>query len=250
MDSINFSALAVLTASLLGSLHCVGMCGGFVIYNTANSQKKILANTLYNLGRLVTYSLLGFAAGLLGYALNQASVFTGISHVTSLAIGVLLILWGLKSFYTNSFPSNISNKLTKNSENPQTIGKTPKKESKISNLINSLYSAILNNKYALGEKSRSFILGLLSTLLPCGWLYSFVAIAAASEDPLYGLIIMSLFWLGSLPALIGTALLSKLTLSPLQKHLPRITAALIILAGFFSIISHFALVSSPSHSCH
>ena len=50
---------AVLVASLLGSLHCAGMCGAFVAFAVIGSPghqpSRVALNTAYNLGRLITY---------------------------------------------------------------------------------------------------------------------------------------------------------------------------------------------------
>ena len=54
-----------------------------------------------------------------------------------------------------------------------------------------------------------FFIGLVTTLLPCGWLYTFVALALAAANPLNACLIMFAFWLGTLPVMIGTGFASN-----------------------------------------
>lgn len=228
MNSFDFSLLTILTASFFGSFHCIAMCGGFVAYNTGNSKYKIFANIIYNFGRLTTYSLLGFFAGLLGFTLNKTLLFTGVSYLATLIIGVALIIFGIKHFYYNSFPDQT--KLFHSSIFPK--------------FIKTFYKKLLKNEYNIGANNKAFILGLCSTLLPCGWLYSFVSIAATSGDPLIGTFIMLTFWIGTLPSLLLVALFTKVTLNSFRKYLPRLTALLIIISGFISISNHYRLHNS------
>lgn len=217
------SFVTIFLASLLGSLHCPGMCGGFAIYNSASSSNKWQANIFYNFGRLITYTSCGLIAGTIGSVINNLTIFVGLTDAIAIAVGLIMIFWGLKIFLTGS---QLKIKETKNP---------------YWNKITSLYKSILHNKFSLPQRSRSLLLGMVTTLLPCGWLYSFLAISAASADPIKGTIIMSLFWLGSLPAMFFTGLFAKLITVKLQKYIPKITAILIILAGFFSLFIHQSL---------
>lgn len=214
------SFLAIFLASLLGSLHCPGMCGGFAIYNSASSTNKWQANIFYNFGRLITYTSSGLLAGAIGSVLNNVAMFVGFTNIIAILVGLIMIFWGVKIFLTGS-----QLKITE-SKNPYW------------NKITSLYKSVLHNKFSLPQKTRSLLLGMITTLLPCGWLYSFLAISAASADPIKGTIIMSLFWLGTLPAMLATGIFAKFITTKLQKYIPKITAILIILAGFFSLFIH------------
>ena len=77
---------------LLGSLHCIGMCGpiAFVLpIGQRTKSGKILGISIYNLGRITTYSLLGFLIGFFGEGLR----FMGVSQIISIVLGVLLIVY-------------------------------------------------------------------------------------------------------------------------------------------------------------
>ena len=90
------AALPILTASLLGSAHCVGMCGGFVALYSSGTGRNVLPHVLYNLGRLTTYMLLGGGAALLGRGIDSLS---GIARFSSLLVGVVLIVLGLRELF-------------------------------------------------------------------------------------------------------------------------------------------------------
>ncbi|HSL52590.1 MAG TPA: sulfite exporter TauE/SafE family protein, partial [Candidatus Deferrimicrobiaceae bacterium] len=85
----------VLGASLLGSAHCAGMCGGFVGFYTGTTpggrrRPLLLAHLAYNGGRLGVYAALGAAAGALGAALDTTGgVLLGIQRTAAIVSGVL-----------------------------------------------------------------------------------------------------------------------------------------------------------------
>ncbi len=85
---------AVLLASLLGSPHCAGMCGGFVcFYAGQGGRGQALAHVAYNLGRLASYLLLGALAGLLGQTLDQAGAGAGLHRTAAVASGAVMVVY-------------------------------------------------------------------------------------------------------------------------------------------------------------
>lgn len=182
---------AVFVASLLGSLHCAGMCGPFVAFATlrvkgaparANRGSWTL-QLAYHLGRLLAYATLGALAGVLGAALNLGGSLVGIGRLAGLAAGLLLISVGVTRILT-----------LLGARLPSLPG-----------------SSLLNRALAFGSATaarfaplhRAWALGLFTTLLPCGWLYAFVAVAAGTGSALLGLTTMVAFWLGTVPILAG-----------------------------------------------
>ena len=87
--------LAALSLGFFGSLHCIGMCGplALALLPTGISQPRIAriatSSLFYNFGRVVTYSMLGLAFGLLGSAARLA----GLQQILSIATGVVILLW-------------------------------------------------------------------------------------------------------------------------------------------------------------
>jgi sulfite exporter TauE/SafE len=82
---------------------------------------------------------------------------------------------------------------------------------------------------------RALLLGLFTTLLPCGWLYAFVATAAGTGSVSAAVMVMAAFWLGTVPMLAGLGLASRRALGPLRRQLPAVTAALLLIIGLLTI---------------
>ncbi|MCB9030233.1 MAG: sulfite exporter TauE/SafE family protein [Deltaproteobacteria bacterium] len=225
------SLISILIASLLGSPHCAGMCGGFVVFYSGNSTTPKISHISYNLGRFLTYITLGILAGYVGKTFNIAGQVAGFQNLAAILTGSLLIFWGLKallipnfSFFGEDLSSNIWRKI-----------QTPLK-------------ALVKNETEISWNLRAFFIGLFTTFLPCGWLYTYVAIAAASADPINGALIMSVFWLGTLPIMLSIGAFSQQLTNLLGKRLPMLTAVLVIAAGIFAISGQ--IIPSMGHKHH
>src|SRR5690606_26957427 len=76
----------------LGSFHCVGMCGPIALAVSGHKASRyVYHKVLYNLGRSVTYALLGLIVGSLGFSLSLA----GAQQWFSIAMGVLILVIAL-----------------------------------------------------------------------------------------------------------------------------------------------------------
>ena len=76
---------------LAGSLHCIGMCGPIALAigpGETSRAKHLMGRILYNLGRSVTYGLMGLVAGLVGRTVHVSGYQQGLS----IGLGVLLFL--------------------------------------------------------------------------------------------------------------------------------------------------------------
>ena len=80
---------------------------------------------------------------------------------------------------------------------------------------------------------RAWSIGALSGLLPCGWLYAFVAVAAATGTPWMGALVMAAFWLGTLPLLAAFGMGIRRALPSVERKLPQWTAVLMVVAGLY-----------------
>ncbi len=169
------------TIGLFGSLHCIGMCGPIALTVGGRDKAQALLNSLlYNLGRTVTYSLLGAVIGLLGRGLYLA----GFQKFFSLAIGLALLLIALLSI-------NVETKLMK------------------AGFFNRLVLKLKANigKW-LGTRRRfgSFTVGLLNGLLPCGLVYMAILGALSTASIFSGMAYMALFGMGTIPLMLLTGL--------------------------------------------
>jgi sulfite exporter TauE/SafE len=168
---------------LFGSLHCAGMCGplAMALPATGGSTLSFAAGrAAYNLGRVLTYCMLGILFGLIGQSLFLA----GIQRWVSIALGVLLLagLFG-------------SRKLSASAT--------------VTRLVSGL-----KVRMAGMLRQRSFVslsvLGLLNGLLPCGLVYVACAGATTTGDPFGGAAYMASFGLGTVPMMLAISLSGKL----------------------------------------
>lgn len=221
------SWLAVALASLVGSAHCAAMCGGFVAaYANGESQapsRRALSHLAYNGGRLLTYSVLGAAAGAFGRALDLAGHAAGLADAAGVITGALLVFWGAIGL----FPA------------PAVIRLRLKPKRGFGTWLSGLFAGFVQ-KPAL---ARALLLGLSTTLLPCGWLYAFVALAAASGGALSGAVLMSAFWAGSLPMMLGLGWSLQGVARRLHSRLPRLRSALVFGVGVVALLLRFQVPS-------
>jgi len=173
---------AVLVASIAGSLHCVGMCGGLML--TVSAPKK---RWYYHVGRGVSYATIGLLAGLLGSGLYHSGLSTSLKLVSVVFLSALLALSGWQMLVGPGRPSVIGQFFAKISH-----GLFPKMAQKFGHFSGHLPMS-----------AKSFFAGAASGFLPCGWLYSFVILAIATQSAMLGATLLVAFWLGTLPALVG-----------------------------------------------
>ena len=94
---------------------------------------------------------------------------------------------------------------------------------------------------------RAAVVGLLSGLLPCGWLWAFVVTAAGTGNALSGAAVMTAFWAGTVPALLAVGFGAQLASAPLRRHIPAITAVILVALGLYAIIGRPASVTAAIH---
>lgn len=178
MIAIIFAAFAM---GLLGSFHCVGMCGPLALSLPLNDNSvwsKFSGGLLYNAGRIVTYSLFGLVFGIIG---KSVALF-GFQQWLSIALGILIIVFVILPKRVALFSNN--NFATKHLE-------------KLRSALGKLFS----NK----NNSSLFSIGLLNGLLPCGLVYMAAAGAVATGNILNSIFFMAFFGLGTLPMMWSIA---------------------------------------------
>ena len=171
---------------LLGSLHCIGMCGPIALALPTGPGKSIRfysGRLLYNFGRVITYSVFGLIFGFIGK--NLAIV--GLQRWVSIISGVLIIIIVL-------LPSAAKTGL---------IMKLPfgKATQKIKDAFGNLFRK--------GSLSSMLFIGIVNGLLPCGFVYVGIAGAMAVGDVGMGVVYMALFGLGTIPVMFVTSVSGK-----------------------------------------
>lgn len=208
-------ALTVTAGGFLSSAHCIGMCGGFAgaIGAARASFWPLFARQLvYNLGRVFTYAFLGALAGSAGFYLSRFTVL-GVSpqQLLALVAGILMIAIGLTTLGVVRLPDRWAGAAGA--------------------FMAPFFSYFLNARGWWGY----FAAGLANGFLPCGLVYAFLAMAAASGDAVRGAIVMTGFGLGTLPAMLlvgcGARFLSNVT----RQRIFRFAAAFVLLLGGLTI---------------
>ena len=208
--------ISVFLMGLLGSVHCLGMCGGVVAMLTAgldpevksNPKKVALFHLNYNIGRILSYILMGLVFGLLGAMLSQTLQMNLFDKALRIFSGVLMIMVGL---YIANWSSGIH----------------------IIEKIGAKFWAILQplSKRFLPIKDLkgAFFTGLLWGGIPCGLVYSALSFAIISGSAAQGGLIMLAFGLGTLPSLLIMASLSSQLMNLIKKPWVRKTSGMLII---------------------
>ena len=222
------SLLAILLASLLGSPHCAGMCGGFALFCSGGARRAVSASIFYNVGRLCTYVGLGAAAGAAGAGGESLLSGTSAAGMLPYALGAALIVLGAAQLF---------------GWRPISAVPAPK-------LVAIARRGVVRAAQCPAPL-RGAIVGSISTLLPCGWLYSFLLVAAGSGSARDGAVTMAVFWIGTVPMMAAIGEISRRFLSRWGAQVPAITAALLIAAGLLSIGAHAGMMPAASghHQC-
>lgn len=211
------------------------MCGGFVCMYTgaADTHAKphatpLHAHALYNGGRLVSYLALGALAGAIGSRVTQLGALLGVARAATLLAGALMIGWGVSVLLTLYGVR---------------VGKSAAPLWWQRSLGNVLYAL-----RAQPASVRAGMLGVLTTLLPCGWLYVFVAAAGGTGSVRAGVLLMAVFWLGTVPALLAVGLGAQRLFGPLRNRLPALSAVTVVVMGILALTGRLAMtVSSHAH---
>jgi hypothetical protein len=205
--------LAAFLVGLVGSLHCIGMCGPIAIALPVPNSTNLSFFTgriLYNLGRVVTYSFLGAVLGLLGGRIALA----GAQQVVSIILGVVIIIAVLlPQKYKNFFAQH---SVTQRLAQP----------------LKSNISVLFKK----GTFSAMFLIGILNGFLPCGLVYVALAGAIASGEAISGAAVMILFGLGTVPAMFAATVLGKFINIGIRTKIRKAVPVLAIILGVIFVL--------------
>ena len=219
--------VAVFVASLTGSMHCAGMCGAFLAFAVAgestDGRARLMLNGAYNLGRLLTYTTLGAVAGAVGHAIDLGGAAVGVQRTATAIAGALMVGFGsvavLRAIGLH-------------------IGRAP--------LPPGLARAVAaGHRAAAGWPPlvRAGTIGLLTTLLPCGWLYAFVVTAAGTGNWKHGAAAMAAFWLGTLPVMAALGAGVQAATGVLRRRIPLLTSLLLVGVGVWTLAGRLTVPS-------
>ena len=210
-----FSAIIL---GLMGSLHCVGMCGPIAFMlpvDRSNNYKKIVQIFIYHFGRLMAYGLIGLVFGMLGKGLY---VF-GMQQKLSIGIGIIMILAVLIPYKTIN----------------QYNGSKP------------IYKIISKFKNRLGKELKKkspdtfLTIGFLNGFLPCGLVYMALFGAIAMGNAAQGSLYMILFGLGTIPLMTSAIYFTGFLKGSMRRQIQRFIPVFVVVIGVLFIIRGMGL---------
>ena len=203
---------------LLGSFHCVGMCGPIAFMlpvDRTNSTKKVFQIFTYHFGRILAYSLIGLVFGLVGKSLY---IF-GLQQQLSIAIGVLMIVVVIT-------PTRIFNKY---------------------NFSKPVFKLISKVKSSLGQAFKKktadtfLTIGFLNGFLPCGLVYMAVFASLAMASALKGSLYMALFGIGTIPLMTSAIYLGKFLNATIKQRIQKVIPVFVVIIGLLFILRGMGL---------
>ncbi|MEZ0487289.1 sulfite exporter TauE/SafE family protein [Fibrella aquatica] len=196
--------LTALTTGLVGSLHCVGMCGPLAMalpVGRLPPSQRAFSIGLYHLARLTAYATLGASFGLVG----QGLLLMGLQRPLSIGAGLFLLVWTLVA--RGKFGSITSAKPTRWIVGPM-------------------------SRFLQQPSWRSFVvLGFLNGLLPCGFVYVALAGAIATGSAANSALYMALFGAGTVPALLLVRSVPSLFPATIRRHFTRLMPVMAVCVG-------------------
>jgi uncharacterized protein len=212
---------------------CLAVAGGLLLavaskYNVANPNltgvQKFRPHIWFNVGRIVSYVLLGGAIGALGSLFSISASVTGI--ITIIA-SILMIVVGLQLLQIFPWLNKIQLKMPKF-------------------IAHKIYDASGTDNAKVPNKWSSFLFGGSTFFLPCGFTQALQLYVLGKGDFMTGALVMLAFSLGTLPALAGLGAFASFAKGNMQKHFTTFSAVLIIALGIFAMPSGLTLIELGS----
>ena len=234
MTDLAAALTTALLAGLLGSAHCLGMCGGisglFALHSSVRGLRRQLPMALiYNAGRLASYMILGTAVAALGSGIGGLT--PAAAGPVRLVAGAVIILIGLQIAF-----------------DIRALGFLER----LGGVAWSRISPLAGRLLPVNSLPRALGLGLLWGLLPCGLVYSVLLVAATSARAADGALIMLAFGIGTTPAMLLTGLGAARLAQLMQDRRTRLGAGLlIVMLGILTLFMPITALMSPGpHSHH
>ncbi|MEB3356702.1 MAG: sulfite exporter TauE/SafE family protein [Synechococcales bacterium] len=231
MPEAMLDLLLIASLGFLGSFgHCIGMCGPITVAlalsqrspGSPSRYQQLWFHGLLNLGRVVSYALVGLAIGALGSVVvaggQMAGVGSDLRRGIAILSGLLLIWFGLVQI------------------NPALLPKIP--------LLNPMAQGNLHERLTQAMTRLSLqqawwtplLLGMVWGLIPCGFLYAAQIKAAEAASIGYGSLTMLAFGLGTLPTMLGVGVMSGWLSRDRRSQLFRLGGWITLLIGILTVL--------------
>ena len=205
--------ISALVLGLMGSFHCAGMCGPIAIALPLHGNtvpQKIFGGTLYNVGRTITYGIMGAIFGLLGQGISMI----GFQQKISVVMGAIMIISVL-------FPALFKNQYRLDKSWFSLVGKLKK---------------TIGQMFSIRSFTSLFFIGLLNGLLPCGLVYMAIAGAIGTGSAVQGTLYMILFGLGTIPMLLTISVAGNMMGLALRNRINKLIPVLVVVVGILFML--------------
>lgn len=197
---------------LASNFHCIGMCGPIAMaipVNRTNNWTIASGAFQYNLGRIITYSILGALIGTIGITINTF----GILQWLSIIAGVGLILFAWRKHFQRLFSAKIP-----------TLGIQP--------FLNKRLGKVIKSK----SPFKLVLLGTLNGLLPCGMVFVALGNAILTGDIVLSALAMLAFGIGTLPAMIAVTFMANKINTKARQKMNKIVPYMLTIVGLLIIL--------------
>jgi sulfite exporter TauE/SafE len=225
----------VFVSGLLGSAHCLGMCGPFALAIGAGARgwkRNLSRQSSYTLGRMFTYSFLGAVAGYGGASVAGAAPgWVSVPAVLAVVAGIVLVYQGLRT--AGVLPPWKWRVVRSRAAPAPTRGPC---------LTASFFASFLRSPQARDV----FLAGMLTGFLPCGLVYAFLTLAASSASLGLGAATMAAFGLGTAPVMFVAGWGGNLLGLSSRQRLMHIAAWCVVIAGLISVARGIGYLPHPT----
>lgn len=218
----NMSYGMLFVIGLITSVHCVAMCGGINLSQCIPKSESITKDIsplsslrptfLYNLGRVCSYTIVGFLVGALGMVFTFSNTMQG---VLKLIAGIFMIIMGINMLGIFPWLRKFNPRMPR------------------------IFARKINHKKSLSH--GPFWVGLLNGLMPCGPLQAMQIYALSTGNPLTGALSMFLFSLGTVPLMFSLGALGSLLSKKFTQKIMTVGAVLVVVLGLSMISQGFSL---------
>ncbi len=223
---------SVLVASIVGSLHCVGMCGPLLSLVTMDQDRVHLpvagamhGAVAHGLGRGLGYALLGVVAGGLGMAIDLGGARVGLQHVAVTVAGGSMIVVGVVGLLHAAGLRGLRGPRFR--------------------IATAMARWVVRRSAVASPRRRGLGLGMATVLIPCGWLHVFVITAAGTGSPAGGAAVMIAFWLGTMPAMLMFGVSIQRLGASVRAQLPWVMSTMAIGVGIYTLAVRTVVEPGP-----
>lgn len=206
----------IFLGGLLGSSHCIGMCGPLALalgVQSGRLQANLGRQLLFSAGRIFTYGFLGALAGATGWWLaERPQTLVNVQSALSIAAGVVLVWLGLA-----------------------TAGVLPRVGGKWLNSTPCAAATWFKMLLTSPGAVSAVLAGVFTGFIPCGLVYAFVVYAASSGDVVRGWATMVAFGLGTVPLMVLAGCGGTLLSLTARTRVLRIAAWCVVATGLISV---------------